>query len=89
MLDNTPNQPTKFRTKNWVEINDESRETYNDGQYIDVVMLIYDLIEYSDNYSKTSAILWQCYRDTPAVVNDGAITEVTEANVTTDLFSLK
>ena len=89
MLDNTPNQPTKFRTKNWVEINDESRETYNDGQYIHVVMLMYDLIEYSDNYSKTSAILWQCYRDALAVDNDGAITEFTEANVTTDLFSLK
>ena len=29
LLDNTPNQPTKFRTKNWVEINDDSRETYN------------------------------------------------------------
>ena len=24
LLDNKPNQPTKFRTKNWVEINDES-----------------------------------------------------------------
>ena len=23
LLDNTPNQPTKFRTANWVEINDE------------------------------------------------------------------
>ena len=23
-LDNTPNQPTKCRTKNWVEINDHS-----------------------------------------------------------------
>ena len=22
LLENTPNQPTKFRTKNWVEIND-------------------------------------------------------------------
>ena len=21
LIDNTPNQPTKFRTKNWVEIN--------------------------------------------------------------------
>ena len=29
LLGNTPNQPTKFRTKNWVEINDESRGTYN------------------------------------------------------------
>ena len=23
LLDNTPNQPSKFRTANWVEINDE------------------------------------------------------------------
>ena len=29
LLDNTPNQPTKFRTKNWVEINDDARRTYN------------------------------------------------------------
>ena len=28
LLDNTSNQPSKFRTKNWVEINDESRATY-------------------------------------------------------------
>ena len=27
-LDNASNQPSKFRTKNWVEINDESRGTY-------------------------------------------------------------
>ena len=25
LLDNTSNQPTKFRIKNWVEINDESQ----------------------------------------------------------------
>ena len=29
MLENTPNQQTKFRTKNQVEINDDSRGTYN------------------------------------------------------------
>ena len=23
LLDNTPNQPSKFRTKNWVETNDD------------------------------------------------------------------
>ena len=28
-IDNTPNQPTKFRTKTWVKINDESHGTYN------------------------------------------------------------
>ena len=29
LLDGASNQPSKFRTKNWVEINDESRGTYN------------------------------------------------------------
>ena len=31
LSDNTSNQPSKFRTKNWVEINDELRGTYNDN----------------------------------------------------------
>ena len=130
MLDNAPNQPSKFRTKNWVEINDESRGTYtsNDikfkttmlrsnlcdyadacilvketltitgaklderkkgvifkncapftkyisrinntdidtAQDIDIVTLMYNLIEYSDNYSKTSGSLWQYYKDEPS-----------------------
>ena len=29
LLDNTPNQPTNFRTKNWIQINDDTRGTYN------------------------------------------------------------
>ena len=29
LLDNTPNQPSKFRTRNCVEINNDSRGTYN------------------------------------------------------------
>ena len=29
LIDDTSNQPYKFRTRNWVEINDESRGTYN------------------------------------------------------------
>ena len=36
-------------------------------------MLTYNLIEYSDNYSKTSGSLWQYYRDEPALTNAGAI----------------
>ena len=28
-------------------------------------MPVYNLIEYSDNYSKTSGSLWQYYRDDP------------------------
>ena len=29
LLDNTPNQPSKHRTRNWVEINDDPRRKYN------------------------------------------------------------
>ena len=135
LLDNALNQPSKFNTKNWVEINDESRGTYNvnsqikftttmlksslcdysdiyilvkgkvtitgagddaearqaderdkdvafknctpftdciseinnihidNCKNIDVVMPLYNLLEYSDNYAKTSGSLWQYYRD--------------------------
>ena len=34
LLDNTLDQPSKFRTKNWVEINDESKESYGTGSDI-------------------------------------------------------
>ena len=34
MLDNTLPQPYKFRTKNWVETNDDARGTYNEGNQI-------------------------------------------------------
>ena len=36
LLDNTPNQPTKFRSKNWVEINDDARGTYNTNSQIKI-----------------------------------------------------
>ena len=29
IIDDAANQPSRFRTRNWVEITDESRETYN------------------------------------------------------------
>ena len=32
LQDNTPNQPSKFRTRNWLEINDESPGKYNNKQ---------------------------------------------------------
>ena len=50
MLENTPNQPTKFRTKNWVEINDDSRGTYNTKTQIKfkTSMLRTSLCDYND-----------------------------------------
>ena len=52
MLDNTPNQPPKFRTKNWVEINDKSRGTYNVNSLIKckTTMLKSILGNYNDVY---------------------------------------
>ena len=158
--DNTPNQPSKFRTRNWIEINDESRGTYNvnsqikfkttmlktslcdysdayilvngtisvnnsaaagaaanntnkkvifkncapftnciseinntqidNAKDIDIVMPMYNLIEYRDNYVKTTGSLWQYCKDIPARnanAND-VITEFTEGNLT-DSFNFK
>ena len=52
LLDNTPNQLSKFKIKNWVEINDESRETYNEDNQIRFKssMLRSSLYDYSDVY---------------------------------------
>ena len=158
LSDNTSIQPSKFRTENWVEINDESREGYNvnsqiklkttmlksslcdysdtyiivkgeiivddtlaagaaanntnkkvifkscapfanciskinntqvdNAKDIDIVMPMYNLIEYSDNYSKTSGSLWQYFKDIPAVNNNGNIFNFDEANPT-DSFNSK
>ena len=37
----------------------------DNAQDTDIVMPMYNLIEYSDNYSKTSRSLWQYYKDEP------------------------
>ena len=158
LIDGASNQPSKFRTKNWVEINDESRRTYNINSQIkfkttvlkfclceysdayisvkgtitvnntagadadanntnkkvifkncapfttcisqinntevdnvkdiDIVMPLYNLIEYSDNYAKTSGGLWQYCKDIPAVDNNNAIANFAENNLT-DSFNFK
>ena len=137
LIDDTSNQPSNFITRNWVEINDESRGAYNvnsqikfkttmlksilcdysdayilvkgkitiagagndaaarqadernkgvvfkncapfinciseinntqidNAKDIDIVMPMYNLIEHSDNYAKTTGSLWQYFRDEP------------------------
>ena len=34
LLVNTPNQPSKFKTKNWIKINDEPRWMYSKDNQI-------------------------------------------------------
>ena len=134
LLERTSDNLSKFRTRNWIEINDESRGNYanddikfkttmlrsnlcdyadsdilvkgtivitgagdaaaarqvderdkevtfkncapfikcisrtnnidiDNAHDMDIVMPMYNLIEYSDNYSKTSGSLWQYYKD--------------------------
>ena len=52
LLDNASNQPSKFRTKSWFEINDESRGTYSVNRQINfkTSMLRSSLCDYSDAY---------------------------------------
>ena len=52
LLDDASNKTSKFKTKNWVEINDESRGTYNVGSQIKfkTTMLKSSLCDYSDAY---------------------------------------
>ena len=158
LLNEESNRQSKFRTRNWVEINDEARGTYShnkqikfktsmlrssfcdysdayifvkgnisinntadagdaannankkvifkncspftnciskinntqidNAEYIDIVMRMYNLIEYNDNYSKTSGSLWQHCKDIPAVNNEGTIAGFNGANAT-DSFNFK
>ena len=51
-------------------------------------MLMYNLIEYSDNYSKTCGSLWQYCKDIPAVDDNGDNVIFNRAN-DTDSFNFK
>ena len=51
-------------------------------------MSMYNLIDYSDDYSKTSGRLWQYCKETPAVNNAGNIVDFNGANAT-DSFNFK
>ena len=51
LLNDKSNQPSEFRTINWVEINDESRGAYtsNDIKF-KTTMLRSNLCDYADSY---------------------------------------
>ena len=50
--DASSNQPSKFKTKNWFEVNDESRGIYNANSQIKFITTIFksSLCDYSDAY---------------------------------------
>ena len=158
LLDSASNKPSKFRTRNWVEINDDIRGAYSpnkqirfktamlrsslcnysdayilvkgnipvnntaaegaaanntnkkvvfkncapfpnciskinntqivNAEYIDTVIPMYNLREYSGNYSKTSESLWQDCKQIPAVDNNCAIVDFNGTNAI-DSFNFK
>ena len=51
-------------------------------------MPMYNVIECSDNYSKTSRSLWQSCKEIPAVNNAGNVVDSNGANAT-DSFNFK
>ena len=67
------------------EINNTQIDNAKD---IDIVMPMYNLIEYSNNYAKTKGSLWQYCKDIPALNANDEITEFTGGN-TTDAFNFK
>ena len=155
LLNDESNKPSKFRTRNWIEINDDIRGAYSpnkqirfktamlrsslcdygdayilakgtitvnntaaaanntnkkvvlkncaqfpnciskinntqidSAEYIDIVMPMYNLIEYSHNFSKTCGSLWQYCKEIPAENRNGNIVDFSGANAT-DSFNFK
>ena len=71
------NTNKKLIFKNCVPFSDCITEINNtqvdDAQKIDIVMPMYNFIEYSDVYLKTSGSLWQYYRNEQALNANGEI----------------
>ena len=59
-MDNTPNQPSKFGTKNYVQINDDSRRTCNTNSQT----------KFKSSMLKSSL----CYFSDAYILNKGTIT---------------
>ena len=84
------NANTRLAVKNCVpftkcnlEINDEHIDTVEN---LDIVMPMYNLIEYSDNYQDSSATLYQYKRDEPPKAN--AINDLTTNNLSSFKYKI-
>ena len=77
LLDNTSNQLSKFRTKKWIDINDQSSRVYNTNTDIRLktTMLRSSLLEYSDAY-----ILVKGTITITGARNDGVARQANERN---------
>ena len=75
---------TRVSFQNWVlftnHITHIKDEDVDGAENLDIIMLMYNLMECSDNYSDTSRSLWQFKRDQSPVNNDGNPLDVSTAN---------
>ena len=71
-------------TKCNLEINDEHVDT---AENLDIVMPMYNIIEYSDNYQHSSATLYQYKRDEPP--EDDAVADLTADNSDSLKYKIK
>ena len=80
------NTKKKVIFKNWAAftycVSEMNNIKVDNAKDIDIVMPMYDLTECSDNYSKTSGILWQYCKDIPVVNDNGNFVEFNGANAT-------
>ena len=67
-----------------LEINDEHVDT---AENLDIIMPMYNLIEYSDNYQDSSAILYQYKRDEPPEAD--AVADLTADNSSSFKYKVK
>ena len=72
LLDNTPNQPSTFRAKNWLQINDDTRGTYNTNSQtkFKTSMLKSSLCGYSDAHIPVSGTVTVPITGTAAAPNN-------------------
>ena len=71
-------------TKCNLEVNDEHVDT---AENLDIVMPMYNLIEYSDNYQDSSAMLYQYKRDEPP--ESDAVANLTADNSSSFNYKIK
>ena len=88
-----PNNRKNIIIKNCAPFTNCISETNNrqieNAKDIGMVMPMYNLIEYSDNYSKTSGSLWQYYRDESYLNNNGAIADFPADNNSSASYKFK
>ena len=93
LIDDASNQPSKFRTRNLVEINDESRRAYNVNSQIKfkTTMLKSSLCDYSDAYNTNKKVIFKnCAPFTNCIseINNTQIDNAKDIDIVMPMYNL-